>query len=214
MVDHQAFTSWSGTFHLHNPVAHVDSHHHSVVAQQAARRLHVQFAVGDVLCDVYSLRHLPQMSQAVVAAYLFGHAVDELLRNLWFPVGESQHLQQTGVFTVLLRSRQVEVSDRGIFSVVQTVFRPHHLAGRFLQRHPRSAERPSCAGSHVDLDAHFAAVLLYFAEHLHPLVAKERDVVLLVTLHAIQRSYLHRPDAVVGILLHVPAQVLAVHCRP
>ena len=87
------------------------------------------------------------------------------------------------------------------------------FAGRFAQRHPRAAERPTRAGGHVYLNVVAPALVLGVAKHLHPLGREVSNVVALVALHTVDGRYLHRSHAGAGILLHVPCQIGLVHSR-
>ena len=87
------------------------------------------------------------------------------------------------------------------------------LVGRFLQGYPWTAKRPSRTSGHVYLDARLLTVSLHLAQHAHPLVGEKRYVISLIALHTIDWGDFHRSNAMVGILLHVPLQVLLVDGR-
>lgn len=82
-----------------------------------------------------------------------------------------------------------------------------HTAGSIVECDIWSAERPS--GTGVKVDEH--SILLCFGSgvivHLHPLVAKERNIVGLVALYTIYRAYFQSADTCIGILLDELFQV-------
>ena len=120
------------------------------------------------------------------------------------------HLLQNAVLAILFIGENVEMGDA---VARERLFNKHRPAGRFLQRHPRSAERPARARSHVDLDA----VALRFghdeAQHLHVAVGEKGNVVSVVALHAVDGGNLHRTGPGTAVLLQVPAQVILVDSR-
>ena len=95
----------------------------------------------------------------------------------------------------------------------ERLFHEDRPAGTLLQRNPRTAKRPSRARGHVYLDTVLAALLLGEAQHFHPFVGEIGYVVLVVALHAVEGCNLQRTYSVLGILLHVPLQVLLVNGR-
>ena len=88
------------------------------------------------------------------------------------------------------------------------------LAGGLVQRDMRTAEGPSCAAVHVDLDAQRTGNVLDRLQGLHPFGRQEGDVVFVVALHAVERSYLNGSNASAGIFREVPLQVLLIDGRP
>ena len=87
------------------------------------------------------------------------------------------------------------------------------FAGRLGRFHHRTAEGPSRAGGHVDVDAIERTLLLGILQHVKPLLAEEADVFRRIAFHAVDRCNLQRADARPGILLNVPLQVGLVNGR-
>ena len=89
----------------------------------------------------------------------------------------------------------------------------HRLACRLADRYPRTSERPSCAGSHIGLDAHLLVFLFHKLEHVHPFRREIRNIVLVVALHTIERCYFHGTDTCLGVFVKVPLQVFLIYGR-
>ena len=118
---------------------------------------------------------------------------------------------QFGEFALFLGQGEVDVHEflLDIYNGVDE----NSLAGSLAQWNPRSAERPSCSGSHIGLNAQFLVFLFHESEHFHPSWREVRYVVLVVSLYAIEWSYLHCAYASLGILVEIPSQVLLVDGR-
>ena len=189
MVDDQSFTSGSCTLHLHHTV--FDIQHHNGLASVLATQ---QFAVF--------LSGLP-VQDAIL------HAVRDIFDRTVMP--EKHRLMEYGILAVSLFSRpQVQVLH---FISNERLFHKHRPAGTLLQRNPWATERPACARGHVDLNTVLAALLLGVAQHFHPFVGQIRDIIPVVPLHSVERCNLQSTDSVLGILLHVPLQILLVNGR-
>ena len=135
---------------------------------------------------------------------LHGIAVEVVHHPAFATRGSALHL--------LSRATNIHVDDG--FAVITLRLLKHGLAGCFFYRHQRPTEGPARTTVHIHLDAQWLGNILHVLQRLHPFWGEERDVVLLVALHAIERCYLHRPDACLGILRQIPLQSLTVYCRP
>ena len=89
----------------------------------------------------------------------------------------------------------------------------YRLACCFADRYPRTTERPACSGGHIRLDAHLLVFLFHELEHIHPFRREIRDIILVVTLHAIERCDFHGTDTRLGVFAKVPLQILLIHSR-
>ena len=204
MVYHQSLTAWRSPLHLHHTVADMQGHDLPLGGLQLLQ-FQLERLAGRLVGSGLHLSHhhlLGTPGQASVA-HVGRHVV-----GLPFPVGH--YPVQTAVGGIFLCDGEVKrlhlLAGEGLVD-------EHHLTGTLLQRYPRPTEGPASTSGHVHLDAQPLSVGLHLAQHRHPLVGEVGDVVALVALYTIDGCDLQGPDAVAGILLHGPLQVVLVHSR-
>ena len=202
MVDDPALATRGSALHLHHAIAHEEGHH---VPAGVLQFLQPELQ-GFLVCLVG--RALDLCFQHVLRAPCQHPVTDEVRHIVGLALMVGHHLLQTTVWLVLLGNFQCQTRD---LPAVEDGIHEHHLAGTLLQGHPRASEGPACTCSHIHLDAGLLTDSLYLAQHLHPLIRKIGDVVRLIALHPIDGRDLDGSDAVVGILLHGPLQVVLIH---
>ena len=204
MIDHQTLATGGSALHLHHAIADIEGHHLPMGAFEFFQPEFQDFPQGLAL-RIFQLgfQHILRRPGELAVLDIRGDIV-----GMPLPIGH--HLAETAVGRVFGGYRQ----RQGCHTLAcEAGVDEDGLAGTLLQWHPGASEGPACAGGHIHLDSHLPAVLLHLAQHGHPLVAEIGNVVCLVALHPIDGRDLQGTDAMIGVLLHGPAQVFFVDGR-
>ncbi len=118
-----------------------------------------------------------------------------------FALRESIDAYERCVFALLLNRTKVESFN--LFANDGCVY-DKHLRCTLVEWYPRTAKRPSCTCSHIKLYAVGFAFRINVSQYLHIARREERNIVFLISLHAIDRSNLDSANTMVGILAKIP----------
>ena len=105
---------------------------------------------------------------------------------------------------VTLFLRNVEFYLHQFLFHVNDGIHEYSLAGSFIDRNPRTTERPACSSSHVGFNTYLLIFFFYEFEHLHPFRREIRNIILVISLHTIEWRDFYGSNASFGIFVEVP----------